>query len=178
MGAEIYRHMDEGMTFADPVALAEREAAGLAAIDIVDDPEVRAKLRPDHPFGCKRPLFSNSYYAAFNNPGLELVTEHIVRITEDAVVTVDGIGRPVDTIVMATGFATTRYVSAIDVVGRNGRRIADEWADGPQAYLGIATAGFPNLFMLYGPNTNNGQHSHHDREPSCLHHQTGAAPPG
>ncbi len=153
---EIYRHMDAGMTFSDPGALAEREAIGLAAIDVVEDPDVRARLRPTHPFGCKRPLFSNSYFAAFNRPNLELVTETIERITPTGVLTVDGIERRVDTIVLATGFTTTRFVSVIDVVGRGGRRIRDVWADGAQAYLGITTPGFPNLFMLYGPNTNNG----------------------
>jgi cation diffusion facilitator CzcD-associated flavoprotein CzcO len=156
MRNEIFVTLDEGMTFADPKVCAEREAIGLAAIDVVQDPEVRAKLRPNHPFGCKRPLFSNFYYPAFNRPNLELVTDPITRITEDGIVTDDGIERSVDTIVYATGFATTEYLSAIDVVGRKGLRIDDAWSDGACAYLGITTAGFPNLFMLYGPNTNNG----------------------
>jgi len=153
---ELHRHMDEGMTFSDPDVLAEREAAGLAAIDVVEDPEVREELRPRHPFGCKRPLFSNHYYPAFNRPNLELVTDPIERITGNAVITADGRKRRVDTLILATGFSTTKYLSAIDVVGRNGLRIDDAWNDGACAYLGITTAGFPNLFMLYGPNTNNG----------------------
>jgi cation diffusion facilitator CzcD-associated flavoprotein CzcO len=154
--AEVERQMNLGMTFSDPKMLAEREAAGLAVIDVVRDPDVRAKLRPTHPFGCKRPLFSNAYYPAFNEPNLELVTDPIARVTERGVVTTDGTEREVDTIVIATGFATTKYLSAIDVVGRQGCRIDDAWNDGPLAYLGITTSGFPNLFMLYGPNTNNG----------------------
>jgi cation diffusion facilitator CzcD-associated flavoprotein CzcO len=136
--------------------LAEREAAGLAAIDVVRDLAVRARLRPQHPYGCKRPLFSNVYFPAFNEPNLELVTDPIARVSEHGVVTTDGSEREVDVIVIATGFATTKYLSAIDVVGRRGRRIDDAWNDGPLAYLGITTSGFPNLFMLYGPNTNNG----------------------
>jgi cation diffusion facilitator CzcD-associated flavoprotein CzcO len=84
------------------------------------------------------------------------VTEPIARITKDAVVTADGAERRVDTLIIATGFAATKYLSAIDVVGRGGRSIQDAWNDGARAYLGITTAGFPNLFMLYGPNTNNG----------------------
>jgi cation diffusion facilitator CzcD-associated flavoprotein CzcO len=152
----MYQRVDGGMTFSDPAALAEMEAAGLAAIEAVRDPELRRKLRPQHPFGCKRPLLSNDYYAAFNRPNLELVTERIERITRDSVVTADGKTRRVDTLIFATGFATTKYLSAIDVVGRGGRRLDDAWRDGPWAYLGITTAGFPNLFMLYGPNTNNG----------------------
>jgi cation diffusion facilitator CzcD-associated flavoprotein CzcO len=145
-----------GMTFSDPVALAEMEAPVLAAIEVVEDPVLREKLRPRHPFGCKRPLLSNDYYPAFNRPNLELVTDPIERITRDAVVTADGRSRRVDTLILATGFATTKYLSAIEVVGRGGRHIEDAWSDGATAYLGITTAGFPNLFMLYGPNTNNG----------------------
>ena len=87
---EIFERVDGGMTFDDPVRLAEMEAAGLAAIAGVEDPELRRKLRPQHPFGCKRPLLSNNYYAAFNRPNLELVTDAIERITKDAVVSVDG----------------------------------------------------------------------------------------
>jgi cation diffusion facilitator CzcD-associated flavoprotein CzcO len=132
------------------------EASVLAAIEVVRDPALREKLRPQHPYGCKRPLLSNDYYPAFNRPNLELVTERIERITKDAVVTADGRARRVDTLIFATGFATTKYLSAIEVVGRGGRRIDEAWNDGATAHLGITTSGFPNLFMLYGPNTNNG----------------------
>ena len=154
--AETERHINAGMTFSIPDQLRESEAAGLDAIAVVEDPVVRAKLRPQHPFGAKRPLFSNLYYPAFNRPNLELVTDPIARVTERGVVTADGAEREVDVIVIATGFATTKYLSVIDVTGRDGRRIVDAWNDGPLAYLGIMTSGFPNLFMLYGPNTNNG----------------------
>ncbi|MCB0996765.1 MAG: NAD(P)/FAD-dependent oxidoreductase [Acidimicrobiales bacterium] len=153
---EIEDSMNKGMTFTNAEKLAASEAAVHAAIDQVADPVVREKLRPQHPFGCKRPLMSNYYYPAFNEPNLELVTDHIARITPGGVVTEDGTERAVDTIILATGFAATKYLSAIDVVGRDGRTIDDAWNDGAQAYLGITTAGFPNLFMLYGPNTNNG----------------------
>jgi cation diffusion facilitator CzcD-associated flavoprotein CzcO len=153
---EIYAQVDGGMTFADPDACAKVEAAGLAAIDTVRDPAVRAKLRPNHPWGCKRPLVSNDYYAAFNRANLELVTEPIARIEPDGVVTADGRTRHADTLILATGFSATSYLSAIPVTGRGGVRIEDAWADGARAYLGVTTAGFPNLFMLYGPNTNNG----------------------
>jgi cation diffusion facilitator CzcD-associated flavoprotein CzcO len=158
--AEIFRGVDAGMTFSDPVALAEMEAQVLAAIEVVEDPALREKLRPRHPFGCKRPLLSNDYYAAFNRPNLELVTDAIERITGDSVVTADGRARRADTLILATGFATTKYLSAIEVVGRGGRRIDEAWSDGACAYLGITIAGFPNLFMIYGPNTNNGSILH------------------
>jgi cation diffusion facilitator CzcD-associated flavoprotein CzcO len=153
---ELHRSMDQGMTFSDMAANAEREKLGLALIDTVEDPVTREKLRPDHPWGCKRPLFSNNWYPTFNRPNVELVTDRIERIAADAVITADGTRREVDTLILATGFSATKYLSAIDVVGRNGRRIDDAWNDGAQAYLGITTSGFPNLFMLYGPNTNNG----------------------
>jgi cation diffusion facilitator CzcD-associated flavoprotein CzcO len=83
-----------------------------------------------------------------------------VKVTSDAVVTADGTEREVDTLIVATGFATTRYLSVVDVFGRDGVALQDAWADGAEAYLGITTAGFPNLFMLYGPNTNNGSILH------------------
>ncbi len=153
---QIFDAVDSGQTFSNLDLNAEREAAVLAAIQVVKDPAVRAKLVPTHPYGCKRPLNSNSYYQAFNEPHLELVTDPIARITKDAIVTADGRERQVDTLIIATGFAATRYLSAIDVVGRRGRHISDAWNDGAIAYLGITTAGFPNVFMLYGPNTNNG----------------------
>ncbi len=154
--AEVYKHMDAGMTFADPGPLAEREEVGRAAIAVVEDPVVRAALVPDHPFGCRRPLFSNDYYPTFNRPNVELVTDPIDRIVPGGVMTGDGTLREVDTIVLATGFTTTRYVSSIDVRGRDDRSLDEVWVDGARAFLGIMTPGFPNLFMLYGPNTNNG----------------------
>ena len=153
---EVEDNMNKGMTFSNIEKNEMAAAACLNALEVVRDPEVRNKLRPEHPYGCKRPLFSNLYFPAFNEPNLELVTDGIARITEKAVVTNDGTVREVDTVVVATGFAATKYLSAIDVVGRNGIHITDAWKDGAQAYLGITTAGFPNLFMLYGPNTNNG----------------------
>jgi cation diffusion facilitator CzcD-associated flavoprotein CzcO len=153
---QIFEAVDSGQTFSNLDLNAEREASVLAAIQVVEDPEVRAKLVPTHPYGCKRPLNSNNYYSSFNRPNLELVTDPIERITEDSIVTTGGRSRRVDTLIIATGFAATRYLSAIDVIGRDGVHINDAWDDGAIAYLGVTTAGFPNLFMLYGPNTNNG----------------------
>jgi cation diffusion facilitator CzcD-associated flavoprotein CzcO len=153
---EVFQQVDGSITFSDPAALAEMEGAVLASIEVVENPELRRKLRPQHPLGCKRPLLSNHYYPAFNRPNLELITDSIARLTREAVVTVDGQERRVDRLIFATGFSTTKYLSAIDVTGREGRHIDQAWTDGARAYLGITTAGFPNLFMLYGPNTNNG----------------------
>jgi cation diffusion facilitator CzcD-associated flavoprotein CzcO len=156
MRDSIFTTVDPNLTFADVQRRAAAEAAGLYNIEVVEDPDVRRKLTPNMPFGCKRPLSSNVYYPTFNRPDVELVVEPITEITEDSVVTADGKTRRVDTIILATGFATTKFLGALDVVGRDGVHIDEAWADGAQAYLGITTAGFPNLFMLYGPNTNNG----------------------
>jgi cyclohexanone monooxygenase len=117
---------------------------------------VSERLRPQHPWGCKRPLLSNDFYPAFNRPNLELVTDSIDVIRGQVIRTSDSRERRVDTLILATGYDTTKYASVIDVVGQNGATLGDVWWDGAQAYLGITTAGFPNFFMLYGPNTNNG----------------------
>jgi cation diffusion facilitator CzcD-associated flavoprotein CzcO len=117
---------------------------------------VRQKLTPSVPWGCHRPLVTNDYYPTFNRPNVELVTDRIERITSHSIASADGKQRGVDTIVLATGFQVTRFLSAIDVTGRKGLRLNDEWRDGARAYLGISVPGLPNIFMLYGPNTNNG----------------------
>ncbi|MCU1393096.1 MAG: NAD(P)/FAD-dependent oxidoreductase [Ilumatobacteraceae bacterium] len=153
---ELFRSMDTGMLFGDLAAIAEREAIAIRTLSVVQDPQVRAKFIPNHPWGCKRPLFSNVFYPVFNRPNVELVTDTIERVDEHSVITVDGVRREIDTLILATGFAATKYLAAIDVVGRDGRHIVDAWNDGAAAHLGVTTAGFPNLFMLYGPNTNNG----------------------
>jgi cation diffusion facilitator CzcD-associated flavoprotein CzcO len=156
MRREIFERIDPNLTFSNPARVAELEALGRQNLALVEDPAVRAKLTPDFPHGCKRPLMSNDWYPTFNRDNVELVTEPITRIASDGLVTADGAHRPVDTIILATGFETTRFLSTIEVTGRGGTRLTDAWRDGAQAYLGIVTAGFPNLFMLYGPNTNNG----------------------
>lgn len=142
--------------FSTREARDQAEQAGLHNISVVEDPELRRQLTPTVPWGCQRPLFSNDYYPTFNRPNVELVTEPIRRITPAGVLTVDGREREVDTIIYATGYETTRYLSRLAITGRRGTSIHDAWRDGALAYLGITTAGFPNLFMLYGPNTNHG----------------------
>ncbi|MEE2665020.1 MAG: NAD(P)/FAD-dependent oxidoreductase [Myxococcota bacterium] len=153
---QIFEGLENLIQFDDQELIAKTGHVHKKFLGVVVDPEVRRKLTPRHPYGCKRPLLSNDYYPAFNRPNVELVTEGIAGITDDAIETTDGKLRRVDTIVMATGFETTKYLSAIEVRGRDGLQLEDAWRDGAQAYLGITTSGFPNLFMLYGPNTNNG----------------------
>jgi len=140
----------------DPDKRREAEQIGRDNIAVVEDPALRRKLTPDFPFGCKRVLRSSKYYPTFNRPNVDLVTDSVTRITATGVVTADGTARDFDTLVMATGFDVTRYLSSVHVVGRGGRVLAEEWNEGARAYLGITTAGFPNLFQLYGPNTNKG----------------------
>ena len=153
---KIWGWVDVAQTFANPEMREAARQRGLANLALVEDPDVRRRLTPSYPYGCKRPLISNDWYPAFNRPNVELVTEPVTKVTADAIVTADGRDRPFDTIILATGFETTRFLSSIEVTGRHGRGLDDAWADGAQAYLGVTTSGFPNLFMLYGPNTNNG----------------------
>ena len=125
----------------------------------ITDPELRARCVPDYVMGCKRVVFSNDWYPALARPDVELVTEPIERIVPDAVVTADGAAHPADVIIYGTGFGATQFLTPMQVSGRGGRSLRQAWRDGAQAYLGITVAGFPNFFMLYGPNTNLGGNS-------------------
>ena len=125
----------------------------------VPDAALRKKLTPDYPIGCKRILFADDYYPALMRDNVSLVTDKIKRITPAGIDTVDGKSHAFDVIVYATGFETTGWHWSVDVVGKGGRRLHDEWAESPQAYLGITVAKFPNMFVLYGPNTNLGHNS-------------------
>jgi cation diffusion facilitator CzcD-associated flavoprotein CzcO len=125
----------------------------------VSDPVLRAKLTPDYPIGCKRILISDDYYQALVRPNVEVVCEPIERVTAGAVVTADGVERAADTVIFATGFETTTFLAPLTIEGQGGAKLQDVWRDGAEAYLGVTVAGFPNLFMLYGPNTNLGHNS-------------------
>jgi cation diffusion facilitator CzcD-associated flavoprotein CzcO len=125
----------------------------------VADPELRRKLTPDYEMGCKRIMISNDYYRALARENVEVVTDPVERITPAGVVTRDGRERPFDALVYATGFAATEFLVPMRVTGRNGAALDDAWRGGAEAYLGIAVSGFPNFFMLYGPNTNLGHNS-------------------
>jgi cation diffusion facilitator CzcD-associated flavoprotein CzcO len=125
----------------------------------VSDPVLRQKLTPDYPIGCKRVLIADDYYPVFSRPNVSLETNAIARITPTGIETKDGRSRDFDIIVYATGFETTGWHWSLDVVGKDGVRLRDAWARVPEAYLGITTAQFPNMFMLYGPNTNLGHNT-------------------
>jgi len=124
----------------------------------VSNPELRRKLTPNYPIGCKRVLFADDYYPALQRPNVTLETAAIECITEEGVRMCDGRTHPIDVLVYATGFETTGWHWPFEVAGRTGL-LRDAWKDGPEAYLGITVAGFPNLFLLYGPNTNLGHNS-------------------
>ena len=125
----------------------------------VADPEMRRKLTPEYPIGCKRVLFADDYYPALQLPNVTLDTAAIERITPQGIRTSDAVDHPLDVLIFATGFETTDWHWSLDVIGRDGVRLSDVWKDGPEAYLGLTVSGFPNLFMQYGPNTNLGHNS-------------------
>jgi cyclohexanone monooxygenase len=141
----------------DVDATQTRDATALAYSYLtrkVADPELRAKLTPDYPVGCKRPLMSRDWFPTFALPHVRLETAPIVEFTARGLRTADGAEHVVDTVIYGTGFTAADYLSSIDVYGTGGRRLHDEWRDGPEAYLGTVVAGYPNFFILYGPNTN------------------------
>lgn len=125
----------------------------------IENPDLRAKLRPNYRIGCKRILISNDYYPALEQPNVEVVSEGIAEIRPHSIVTSDGAEREVDAIVLGTGFHVTDMPVAQWIRGREGRKLAEVWQDSAEAYLGATVAGFPNLFMLVGPNTGLGHNS-------------------
>jgi cation diffusion facilitator CzcD-associated flavoprotein CzcO len=125
----------------------------------VADQVMRDALTPRYPFRCKRVLLGEKYYLALQQPHVELVTDPIQCVTESTIVTAGGRVVEVDAIVFATGFETSSYLAGLDVIGIDGESLHDRWGLDPQAYLGVAVSGFPNFFMLYGPNTNQGANS-------------------
>ena len=127
----------------------------------VKDERLRELLTPDYPIGCKRVLISNDWYPAVTRPDVELVPAGLTDVRADRVTAADGTEREVDTIIFGTGFATKDFLAPMAIRGRDGRELHELWSarGGAEAYLGIAVSGFPNLFILYGPNTNLGHNS-------------------
>jgi cation diffusion facilitator CzcD-associated flavoprotein CzcO len=125
----------------------------------VRDPKLRAALTPDYTIGCKRILISNDYFPAVAAPNAELVTAGIAEVRPRSIVSKDGVERPTDTIVLATGFHVTDLPIAERICGRDGRSLADVWSDGMVSNRSAAVAGFPNMFLLVGPNVGVGHTS-------------------
>ncbi|MGW0592443.1 flavin-containing monooxygenase [Streptosporangium sp. NPDC002607] len=125
----------------------------------VPDPALRARLTPDYTIGCKRILISNDYYPALGRENVELITEGVREIRENSIIDSTGREIEVDVIVYGTGFKVVEALDEQRIIGRSGRKIQEAWQDGVEAYYGITTAGFPNLFFLLGPNTGLGHNS-------------------
>ena len=125
----------------------------------VPDEDLRRKLTPDHPFGCKRLVFATDYLQALTQPHVEVVSSPARSLRARSLVTDDGTELDVDVVLCATGYAAADYLGQIDVAGEGGVTLRETWSDGAYAYLGMAVPGFPNFFMLYGPNTNVGSNS-------------------
>jgi cation diffusion facilitator CzcD-associated flavoprotein CzcO len=125
----------------------------------VADPVLRSKLTPHYLMGCKRVLISNDYFPALTQPNVALVTDGVAEVREHSIVGRDGIERPVDAIIFGTGFRVSDFPFAGKIRGRDGRTLSDVWAGSPKALAGTTVAGFPNLFLLPGPNTGLGHSS-------------------
>lgn len=121
--------------------------------DNVPDPDLRKKLTPDYLPGCKRILMSDVYYPALTRPNVDVVTKGIQEITPDGIRTADGKEHRLDALIMGTGFQAAEAIPPFRVAGRDGLLLDEAWRDGAEAYLGTVVSGFPNLFLIVGPNT-------------------------
>lgn len=134
------------------IALRALEAA-------VTDDDLRTRLTPTHPFGCKRLVFATDYLQALTQPHVRVVSSPARALRSRSLITEDGTELDVDVVVCATGYAAADYLGQIEVRGTHGTLLSDTWRDGAFAYLGMSVPGYPNFFMLYGPNTNVGSNS-------------------
>ena len=139
---------------AENLGLREMAAAALAA-QVEDRPDLLPNVVPTYPVGGKRAVLDNGVWlGALKRPNVELITGAIARVTPKGVVTADGVEHEVDVLIYGTGFTASKFLSGLKVTGRDGRDLHDAWAGDARAYLGMTTPGFPNFFMIYGPNTN------------------------
>jgi cation diffusion facilitator CzcD-associated flavoprotein CzcO len=125
----------------------------------IKDPRLRSALTPNYELGCKRVLVSDDFYPTLTRSNVELVSDGIAEVREHSIVTSDGVERPIDVLIFGTGFRATEPLIGIRIVGREGVEIHDAWRERMSAYLGITVSGFPNLFLLLGPNTGLGHNS-------------------
>ena len=144
----------------NPLAHTALQAVSKAQRRIqVPDADLRAAVTPDYELGCKRVLFTSTWFPALRHRAVALVTAPIAQITARGVLTSDGVEHPVDLLVLSTGFAATDLLAPMRLRGAGRRLLSQVWADGAHAYLGMTVPGFPNLFLMYGPNTNTGNTS-------------------
>jgi len=134
--------------------IAPIEALGRAHLRRqVHDKALRGKLTPRYRFGCKRPILSNTYYPTLARPGVDVITEGIARVDGNAILTRDGARHEVDTIISAIGYRYSRSLLVDRVIGAAGLTLGETWRHSPRAYLGTTVPGFPNMFILLGPNS-------------------------
>ncbi len=159
--ASLYlRHESLLVGFRNPaiMRLVERRVLAYLA-HVVRDPDLRARLTPHFRLGCKRVLVSSDYLPALTQPNVEVIASAVRELVPEGIVDAEGRTHAVDTIVFATGFRVTDQPFSEHVHGREGRTLAEVWRGSPQAYLGTTVAGFPNFFLLTGPNTGLGHSS-------------------
>jgi cation diffusion facilitator CzcD-associated flavoprotein CzcO len=137
--------------------LAPFKAVGRRRIrKAIKDPVLRDAVTPKDQYGCKRVMVTDEWYPTLAKPGVRLISGGVEHVTPTGVVGGDGVERPADVLILATGFQSHDFVAPMEIVGVGGRTIAEEWAETPKAYLGLSVPAFPNMFLLYGPNTNGG----------------------
>lgn len=152
LSEQLNKTLDDG----GRLAAALRRAWQLHLRHQIKDPQLRARLVPDYPLGCKRLLFSNDWYPALARDHVDVVTGPIAQVEAGGVRTGDGSLHACDVLILGTGFAATEFLAPMSVRGRGGRELDEAWADGARAHLGITVPEFPNFFCVYGPNTNLG----------------------
>lgn len=152
--AQVYVHREAlALGFLHPWLMARTQAKALKHMRAaVQDPVLRQKLTPDYTLGCKRILISNTYYPALAQANVEVVTDGIEQVVKDGVIGRDGAFRPVDAIIYGTGFQTKDLPFTHMIQDDRGRTLASAWQGSPKAYMGTTVHGFPNLYLLHGPN--------------------------
>lgn len=148
--------LNKSLTGTNPMKSALEKAWRVHLRRQIKDPVLRAKLRPDYPIGCKRLLFSNDWYPALASSNVDVVTHEAVEILPHGVRAADGSVHEADVIIYGTGFAATDFLAPMELSGSGGLSLKDAWSEGARAYFGVCVPGFPNLGIVYGPNTNLG----------------------
>jgi len=138
-------------------SLREQQCRGFIDREFADRPDLREAVTPNYPYPGKRPILNSTFYGALKRDNVQLVPRAVARVTEHGVVDTAGDEYPIDVLVMATGFQPANYLASLEVTGVNGRTIHEAWNGEPRAVLGMTVPGFPNFYMLYGPNTNGGE---------------------
>jgi cation diffusion facilitator CzcD-associated flavoprotein CzcO len=122
----------------------------------IDDPRVREAVTPTYAWGCKRPIVASTFYPSLNRPNVSLVPQAVTRVAPHGLVDATGTERQIDVLILSTGFQPQRFLNSVEIRGRGGRSLHEAWAERATAFLGVTVPGFPNFFILYGPNTNGG----------------------